>query len=74
MIATEILAILGVCRFWGLLSQVVEEEFGLFLGMSKNASYLCIRIKKQSVVFELVFFHTEFLVSCLLFRFWFIGL
>jgi len=48
IIATAILAILGVCRFWGLLSQVVEEEFALFLGMSKNASYLCLRKREQA--------------------------
>jgi len=45
-----------------MLSQVVEEENGLFLGMSLKTSYLCIRIKKQSVVFEIVFFHIELLV------------
>ena len=30
--ATSFWAKNGVCRFWGLLSHIVEEEFGLFLG------------------------------------------
>ena len=51
----------GVCRFWGVLSHIVEEEFGLFLGIDGNASYLCNRIKKQAS-FKIVFFHIELLV------------